>query len=332
MAKNRRLESYSQEERAEITQLLETMSMSEISRARGIPYDMIRRIRDYDPAKEAERHEKQRLASIERNTVPGTYVECAMCGYRSPDIKRHINTVHSMSTRQFKEQTSQTIFTSETRKRSDSERMKGDKNPAAAHGGRLSPWSKNFKNGYDSERHDKFKQSVSDRLKTSPGVFQREFYDSDEAYTKAQIRDLKWFQDKYGKEEGKIRHRAKTEKWMKSYKKSNFSKVSQELFWALEPYFSVDVRFATREKDGVNREMVLPLFDSYIKPDFIDVVNRKIIEFDGDYWHTESTAASDLRRDEALNAAGYSVLRVKEHRFNKDREGTIQECINFLTR
>jgi hypothetical protein len=44
--------------------------------------------------------------------------------------------------------------------------------------------------------------------------FLREYYDSDQEYSIAQTRDLSWFINKYGKEEGVKRHTSKIEKWI----------------------------------------------------------------------------------------------------------------------
>jgi hypothetical protein len=74
---------------------------------------------------------------------------------------------------------------------------------------------------------------------------------------------------------------------MKSFKKCNFSKISQELFHSIPKELFNDVYFATYERedkvDYINKEYVLPVGETFVRPDFIDLVTNKIIEFDGDY-------------------------------------------------
>lgn len=54
---------------------------------------------------------------------------------------------------------------SEEARKAASDRIKGDKNPAYQHGGRLSPMSKNYIHGYDEEWNKKFAEEQSIRMK-----------------------------------------------------------------------------------------------------------------------------------------------------------------------
>lgn len=278
-----------------------------------------------------------------------------MCGYRAPDIKRHINTVHSLSTKQFTEQTGQSVFTSETRKRSDSERMKGDKNPAAAHGGRLSPWSKNFKNGYDEVAHAENRRRTSERLKETPSVFQRAFYASDADYKKAQTRNLDWFVEKYGEEEGRIRHRAKTETWlqtMASKPEAERLRINSLKFNVHGPVSKGETQLTNALKEIIPEiETQFHLINSKDRWYVYDIrFKNRLIEFDGDFWHMNPEQfdanyvhpvsklkasdkwAIDSRKTSRAIEAGFELHRVWESHYNKDKEQVIQECINFLTR
>ena len=55
--------------------------------------------------------------------------------------------------------------------------------------------------------------------------------------------------EKYGEEEGLNRWKNRQEKWMKNYKKNNFSKISQELFWSIynliNDEYKKEIYFAT---------------------------------------------------------------------------------------
>lgn len=211
------------------------------------------------------RLEDIRLQSISKFTDPDTYRECGICGYRSPDLKIHILKVHQISNQEYRDITGQTFLTSESRKRSDSERVKGDKNPGFKHNGRLSPYSEKFQKGYNREKHQEYIENTKLRHKEHPELnpFNRSYYHSDESYIAAQTRDLSWFVNRYGQEEGIKRHSEKTEKWMKSFKKCNFSMVSQRLFDSLPESIFGDVYYATRERDDMkeykNKEFILQL-------------------------------------------------------------------------
>jgi len=147
--------------------------------------------------------------------------------------------------------------------------------------------------------------------------------------------------EKYGEEEGHKRWLDRQMKWHKSFKKSNFSKISQELFWKIAErlYTLENVFFAqlskqkTKDVSGCNNEYRLRL-DTMVLPDFIDVSKRRIIEFDGTYWHGRVGHGNKKRdgdRDKMLFDSGYSVLRVLEKEYQNDPNKVINECLNFLT-
>ena len=120
---------------------------------------------------------------------------------------------------------------------------------------------------------------------------------------------------------------------MSSYKKQNFSKISQELFMAIEEKYHGNTFFATKNRpemsEYLNNEYRL---DIGVLPDYIDINTNKIIEFDGDYWHGKvGNVERDRKRDEKLKSAGYKVIHIKESEYKCDKQGTIDKCIKFLT-
>jgi very-short-patch-repair endonuclease len=96
------------------------------------------------------------------------------------------------------------------------------------------------------------------------------------------------------------------------------------------------VYYATHDRPEMvsykNKELRLMIDGIGILPDFIDIRTKKIIEFDGDYWH--SNARSNPKREEAretlLTSNGYIVHRVREKDFRNDKQGTIDKCLIFL--
>jgi very-short-patch-repair endonuclease len=148
--------------------------------------------------------------------------------------------------------------------------------------------------------------------------------------------------EKYGEEAGRQRWLERQSKWHKSYKKSNFSKISQELFWkiceALDDlnyiYFAELDEDKNEDLSGINHEMRLKL-DKIVLPDFLDTLQNKVIEFDGTYWHGEVGRGNKIRneeKDELYKKFGYSVYRVNEKDYRTNPELVVEQCLNFLAK
>lgn len=147
--------------------------------------------------------------------------------------------------------------------------------------------------------------------------------------------------EKYGKENGLKRFNERQIKWLTNYKRTNFSKVSQELFWGiLETEKTIkngNIFFATfnngvKDTSGKNNEYRLKLLNGVILPDFFDLDSKKIIEFDGTYYHrsTPENSLREVKRDMMILESGYKVLHISEMEYKKNKEETINKCINFL--
>jgi hypothetical protein len=155
--------------------------------------------------------------------------------------------------------------------------------------------------------------------------------------------------EKYGEEEGRNVWKKRQEKWMKSNKKTNYSKASQDLFWKIverQPSLLSSSKFATnnqgqKDESGSNHEATLQLSDMIIKPDFLIEDSKKIIEFDGHYWHSDEARKShgpdrisnperEMKKEQGIIQAGYSMLRVGEMEFRQSPETIIEKCLQFL--
>lgn len=263
-------------------------------------------------------------------------VECLECGLRRNDIKLHVKNIHNLSVEQYRSKHGNVLMISPKTKGIYSEQWSGENNPGFAHGGKLSPFSKKNSN-YNKEWHRQRRAEHSEFMKNDNNHFRRDFYETEVDYLAHQKKNLDFFIRKYGEKVGRAKHLAKTEKWLSSYKKTNYSKVSQEIFNALPRSLFKDVYYATYprpEKEGfVNKEYILFVGDSYVKPDFIDLATKKVIEFDGDYWHSEQIAnpEREARRTKMILELGYEIFRIKEHDYKKNKDKVIEECINFLT-
>lgn len=148
---------------------------------------------------------------------------------------------------------------------------------------------------------------------------------------------------KYGEEDGLKRFNERQIKWLTNYKRSNFSKISQTLFWGiLETESTIkndNIFFATYNKgniddSGKNNEYRLSLLNGVILPDFIDLANRKIIEFDGTYYHrlTPENSLREEKRDKMIIESGYEVLHISEYDYKNNKQEIIDKCIDFLNK
>lgn len=233
----------------------------------------------------------------------------------------------------------------------------GDKNPAFDHGGYYSPFSKKFV-GYKNLSEEEIEQRVSDMAKegqrkskengnltTTKEYYIKRGMDESEAIKALAERQTTFSLEicikKHGVSKGKQIWLDRQAKWHKNFKHVNFSQVSQELFWHItESLISIEsIYFAELspekllDKTGKNHELRLKLEKS-LMPDFIDVDTKKIIEFDGTYWHGEighGNKKRERQRDLILFQYGYNVLHISESDYRKNKQKVIDECLNFLT-
>lgn len=237
------------------------------------------------------------------------------------------------------------------------ELSKGENNPGYQHNGKFSPFSEKF-NGYKGltteEKQIKIDSlvdgSITKRVSEKNGPVYPEYwirqgYSEEEAQQKVSEQqttfNLEICIEKYGKEEGLKRWNERQEKWSKSFKKQNFSKISQELFDDILNNVKLDlsqVYYATYDREDMveyqNKEYVLKLEKSYIRPDFIILDKKKIIEFDGEYWHGQRDPNNirEAARDTKIIKEGYTILHVKEVDYKQNKQKVIEECISFLTK
>jgi hypothetical protein len=160
----------------------------------------------------------------------------------------------------------------------------------------------------------------------------------------------------YGEVEGKKIFTERQNKWQESLTKNGnmkmgYSKISQELFYnILETYdigYKDKIKFATH-----NGEFKLdnPSGGVYVY-DFIDVINKKIIEYNGDMYHANPKKykktdtphpyrknktsleiwESDKNKITTAKNNGYDVLVIwdSEYRWG-GKEKVIKKCVKFL--
>jgi len=98
------------------------------------------------------------LIKISHETFPedSEYVECKICSYRARDLTPHLRYKHCLTPKEYKE----TYNVKITKVQSLGDAIKGDKNPAYNHGGKFSPFSKNFIKYTDDESYQSGLESV----------------------------------------------------------------------------------------------------------------------------------------------------------------------------
>ncbi len=137
---------------------------------------------------------------------------------------------------------------------------------------------------------------------------------------------------KYGEELG-------TKKWFEfldkiRFKNIKYSKISQELFWSIYD----EIKKFTSEGEIYFAELNKEYFFNVKRTDInLNCINvdfkylKKIIEFDGDYWHSSKRQIElDKKRDKFLKSKGYDVLRIKECDYKKNKSRIVKKCIKFL--
>ncbi len=167
---------------------------------------------------------------------------------------------------------------------------------------------------------------------------------------------LQGFISRHGEKTGKQKWEDRQTKWQATLKAKSpeeierinrakintrgFSFVSQELFWSIatqlesleEIFFAQLDENKLCDKSGRNHEyMILTDERRMFFPDFFVKDKRKIIEFDGDYWHGGvGNKTKDNEREQMLVSLGYKVLRIKQADWSANPNVVILKCMEFI--
>jgi hypothetical protein len=299
-------------------------------------------IKDYTQHNAIRMGEKRYAGKIEGFD----YLVCKECGAKTGELVSHIR-MHGMTADDYKTK----YNLSNLKNQKQIENVTGEKNPGYNHGGKFSPFSTKFVNAENTNIEELVKKASKTRsdndnestrieywLKKTNGDFEK----ATELLAKRQTTfSLEICIEKHGEEKGKAIWKTRQEKWSKNTKRTNYSQVSQRLFneimEVLPENLKESVYYATHNRPEMesyqNKEYILNVENTTIRPDFICLAVGKIIEFDGEYWHSISkkTPEQEAKRDKAIRNIGMDVLHIKERDYAKTKEQVIEQCLKFLT-
>jgi len=245
-----------------------------------------------------------------------------------------------------------------------SKRISGNNNPnsksrtSLEQRQRISPFSKSFKK-YDNLSNEEKRASIkallktddSTRMTTSIEYWLKKGYTEEEAKEKLSERQRTFTLEKcikkYGEEKGLEIWKDRQFRWKKSLVNS-FEKDGDNR--------TPISKFEKDCKELICRELniEIPIKQKYISDKLNNhysydlTVNHKIIEFNGDYWHMNSSIYKDTdynktrkmyaseiwkydsNKIKCANSYGYEVLTIWESDYRKNKNEVIQKCINFL--
>lgn len=291
------------------------------------------------------------------------YVVCKECGLKGQKLQFHIQMVHNTTVAEYRLKHNVDQVTSQKLLLQQSERVKGDKNPAYQHGGRLSPFSDKFVGKTTKE------EAVAKLLKTKSENPQNENtkleYYTSRGYTEEEAIQLRSDRqstfslekciEKYGEEEGYKKWLARQEKWqttLKSKSDEEIAEINKKKLPKIGPISKAEQSIANYLRSvGISIDQQHPIKRENQTWYHYDIVSgNKIIEYNGDYWHANPMIYEEthsFKRNKLVMTAkdiwnkdqnkiqtairnGYEVFVVWESEYLKDEKGTIEKCINFL--
>lgn len=248
-----------------------------------------------------------------------------------------------------------------------SDRMKGEKNVAFNHGGKFSPFSKKFvkyenlsvdetenkmnemqiKRADSTDKNDNFANRLSYYLKQG--------LSEDEAKTALTNRQTTFSLEKcilkHGQERGHKVWQARQDKWMASLDlKSDEEKMRiNRMKTSKDGCISMAERQIKKFFDDSNLEVITQYsIDAKIGYTYDFCVGKKIIEYNGTYWHCDPRVYTedyfhfkikknskevwerDAKKQQYALDNGYELLVIWEDDYKKNKKETLQECLHFM--
>lgn len=314
------------------------------------------------------------------------YVQCKICNKYADSIGKHLSVSHKEygGIEQYKKQYGEDVeIISNNYKKHLSNKFKGENNinhkskTTELQRQQKSPFSIEFwKLKYPSYSDDKLNEliqtfrdsALSDReFNTRLDYYIKRGFSEDEGLKLIKERQTTFSLDicieKHGEEEGLKIWKERQDKWLKTLddktdeekleikkKKLNgsgYSKISQDLFWNIQKHFKNNEHIKFKE---LNNEVILydKNTNNVFAYDYIDFKNKKVIEFNGDFWHcnpnkydenyihrlTNKTAKKIWEFDKTKNNfminKGYDILVIWESEYRINKDEVIKKCIDFI--
>lgn len=273
----------------------------------------------------------------------------------SNDLTSHITRTHC-SIDDYKAQFPTAAIRSKAYLNSQAERMRGEKNIAYQHQGKYSPFSQKYLHGKDPTIHQRVLKTRTENCNDTTKV---EYYLkrglSEEAAQKELSKRQTTFSlekciNKFGLEKGTEVWKTRQEKWLKTLN----DKPLEERMIINQKKMNPDYCISKAEKELVEKleeqsfsvKTQQTLSDAHWIYDI--VVNNKIIEYHGDYWHCnpqkydqnyyhkklKMTAKTKWQLDDAKRqhaiSKGYQYLVIWETDYKQNPQHVINECVCFL--
>lgn len=295
-----------------------------------------------------------------------TMPECKICGYKNSSIFQHLTNNHKLSKEEYVKLFGDSNLVSEAESERLGEKIRGNKNPAAGHGGKYSVFSKNNANFSEDKKAEAFSKIKETKSKTNNdntklSYYTARGYSEEDARLALSERQSTFSLDKcilrYGQEEGERVFKARQDKWLntlnskpaeelariqkaKMCKGYTISKTEMRVLNELTSHGLVDEhQFVLRNEQG-RRHYIYDIR-----------VGNHLIEVNGDYWHAnprrynagdkikfrgrgyvcvEDIWTRDIAKTNYAEDAGYTVHAVWESDIKNNFKETMEQLIEKL--
>lgn len=296
--------------------------------------------------------------------------ECRICGNRAGSLTQHIILVHGFkSVDEYIQKynlTKNDVYHSVYLNKC-SERMKGENNPGFNHGGKLSPYSKDFikLDGLTDDEKNEYNKNIVNKVKkikdqkgsytTRMDYWLKKGYSEEEASVLLKERQTTFNKEicieKFGPIDGLKRWEDRQTKWINTL--NNKSDEEKNEITRKKVANNINNSVSRAEMDlaqilNLSQQMALkkPSNDYYVYDLYKD---NKIIEYNGDYWHCnpkkykedfynksiQMTAKEKWQKDnekiEFAKSQGYELLVIWESDWLEDKVECIKKCKSFLS-
>lgn len=312
------------------------------------------------------------------------FITCKICGFKSQRIYgRHLKS-HGLTSENYKTlYPGEPLYTESDNKKTTinsgkhmktekykkifSEKIKGEKNPNHTCNTTLekrqscSPFSNNFKNYSTVEEKNNFIKSVCDKKSYSNRIdyWLSKGFNEEDSKQKLKERQTTFTLDmcinKYGEDKGKEIYNNRQQRWQKSLTengnlKCGFSKISQNLFYSILEYYNFEdmkkIYFATKNQEY----FICKGKNEFYQYDFVDLPNKKIIEYNGDQYHANPklyeatdyphpfrknvTAQEIWNKDErkriVAEEEGFEILTIWDSEYRRHKSDVLDRCKKYL--